>query len=170
MRYYTVYKTTNKLDGKFYIGKHETNDLEDGYLGSGKLLKRAIKKYGKENFEKIILHVFETEEEMNQKEKELVVINEMSYNRCEGGKGGWGYINRTISVDQKREAGRLGGAIGGKKKNLRLAAIMRERHRLGLVKYDKFTGKRHSEETKRQIGLSISIAKQTKREYSLLCA
>lgn len=93
MIYYTIYKITNKFNGKYYIGKHQTNNLDDGYMGSGKYLKHAINKYGIECFSKEILHVFATEEEMNQKEKELVVINEHSYNLCEGGKGGFSYIN-----------------------------------------------------------------------------
>ena len=83
--FYTVYKITNNLNGKYYIGKHQTKDLNDGYMGSGKFLKRAIKKCGLDNFSKEILHVFPTEQEMNDKEKELVTLNEMCYNRCEGG-------------------------------------------------------------------------------------
>ena len=91
--YYTIYKITNKVNGKYYIGKHQTKDLNDGYMGSGKLLKFAINKYGIENFTKEILHTFKTEEEMNAKEKELVVISEQTYNLNEGGYGGFGYIN-----------------------------------------------------------------------------
>lgn len=114
--YFIVYKTTNKINGKFYIGKHQTTDLNDGYFGSGKLLKRAIKKYGKENFLSEILHVFQTEEEMNQKEKELVIIGKMSYNLCEGGKGGFGYINRKVlTVEDRRKNGSIGGKLSGSK-------------------------------------------------------
>ncbi len=91
--YYTIYKITNKLNGKFYIGKHKTKNLDDGYMGSGKLIKRAIKKHGVENFKKEILHIFETESEMNEAEKQLIVIGEGSYNLCPGGEGGFGYIN-----------------------------------------------------------------------------
>lgn len=74
---------------------HKTANLDDDYMGSGKRLKHAIKKYGIENFKKEILYVFDNEEDMKDKEKELVVLNEMSYNLCEGGKGGFSYINKT---------------------------------------------------------------------------
>ena len=91
--FYTVYKITNKINGKYYIGMHRTNNLNDGYMGSGKILKKAILKYGIENFVKEILFVFDNEKDMKNKEKELVVISEMSYNMNEGGHGGFGYIN-----------------------------------------------------------------------------
>lgn len=94
---YTIYKITNKINGKQYIGKHQTNNVDDGYMGSGKLLKRAQARHGIENFSKEILHIFDTEEEMNAKEAELVTeqycARDDTYNICAGGKGGFGYIN-----------------------------------------------------------------------------
>lgn len=90
--FYTIYKTTNKINGKSYIGKHKTHDLNDEYLGSGIYLNRAINKYGRENFYKEILFVFDNEFDMNEKEKEL--INEeitkdaQYYNVALGGYGG----------------------------------------------------------------------------------
>jgi hypothetical protein len=101
--HYTIYKITNIINNKYYIGKHQTKNLDDDYMGSGKILKLAIKKYGIENFKKEILHIFANEEEMNAKEKELVVISEESYNLCDGGPGGFSYINRTIDFKQRNK-------------------------------------------------------------------
>lgn len=88
---YTIYKIRNLINGKIYIGKHRTNNLEDGYMGSGLLIQRAIEKYGIENFEKTILFVFDTEIEMNDKEFEIVdedfVKDESTYNLAIGGIG-----------------------------------------------------------------------------------
>lgn len=91
--FYTIYKITNKINGNFYIGKHQTKNLDDGYMGSGKLIKAAIKKHGIEKFTKEILHVFDNDHDMNEAEKELVILGEGCYNLCPGGSGGFGYIN-----------------------------------------------------------------------------
>lgn len=89
---YYIYKITNLCNGKIYIGIHKTESLNDGYMGSGKLLKSAIKKYGKENFKKEILETFNNEEDMILKEKELVtdefVLDKNNYNIMPGGKFG----------------------------------------------------------------------------------
>ena len=54
--YFYLYQIINKLNDKIYVGVHKTDNLNDGYMGSGKILNRAIKKYGVENFEKDIYH------------------------------------------------------------------------------------------------------------------
>ncbi len=69
--HYTVYKTTNKINGKCYIGTHKTKDLNDGYMGSGTLLKRAIAKYGVEQFTKEILFDFDNPAAMKDLESNL---------------------------------------------------------------------------------------------------
>jgi hypothetical protein len=93
--HYTIYKTTNLINGKFYIGKHQTKNLNDDYIGSGKYLKSAIKKYGLNNFYREILYVYDTEKKMNLAEKILVVCDlEISYNICSGGQGGFSFINQ----------------------------------------------------------------------------
>jgi hypothetical protein len=93
---YIIYKTTNKLNGRFYIGKHKCESLAfDGYLGSGRLLLAAVKKYCESNFERETLAVYESQEDMDAAEFEIVCadfLRENSgrcYNLAIGGKGGF---------------------------------------------------------------------------------
>jgi hypothetical protein len=94
-QYFYVYKITNILTGKLYIGCHQTNDLNDGYMGSGKYLKRAYNKYGKENFVKEILSFYPNQEQMFKAEAEIVtrefIAQDNNYNMAPGGKGGFIY-------------------------------------------------------------------------------
>lgn len=94
---HTIYKTTNLVNGKFYIGVHKTDDPQDEYLGSGKLIRLAVAKYGEQNFRKEILFEFSDESEAFKKEEELVEQNRgnpLSYNLRKGGAGGFDYMNR----------------------------------------------------------------------------
>lgn len=111
--FYTVYRITCQLNNKIYIGKHKTNDLNDNYMGSGNLIRRAIKKYGAENFTKEILYVFNSEVEMNAKEAELVEVGLHTYNLCPGGQGGFGYINERKLGYQLTSDSRMRGSILG---------------------------------------------------------
>lgn len=92
MIHYT-YKITNTLNGKYYLGMHSQDESsEDTYMGSGKALKIAIKKYGKEAFTKEILGYFSSREELELAEKSLVTLevvkDRKSYNMKTGGEGG----------------------------------------------------------------------------------
>lgn len=97
MKYFLIYKITNLTNNKIYIGKHITENKNDDYFGSGKLIKKAIKKYGIENFKKEILLECSSKEEMDQKEKEFVddvfVKSKNTYNLKIGGDGGFDFIN-----------------------------------------------------------------------------
>jgi hypothetical protein len=99
------YKIENKINGNFYYGVHKTNNLEDGYMGSGKRIKYAIKKYGKENFKKEILFFFDTYQEALNFEAEIVnenlLLDTHCYNLMKGGLGGWEYINQNHSIKLK---------------------------------------------------------------------
>lgn len=87
-----VYMTTCLINGKKYIGKYEGNET-DKYLGSGKLLRRAIKKYGESNFRRTILERYQTVTETRSGEvywieKFNAVKSDEFYNIAEGGEGG----------------------------------------------------------------------------------
>lgn len=94
---YTVYKTVNKANGKFYLGVHKTSNPMDEYLGSGTYIKRAVAKYGQSGFTKEILFEYETQEEGWDKEDELIELNRnnpLCTNIRKGGSGGFDYINK----------------------------------------------------------------------------
>lgn len=167
--YYTIYKITNQVNGKIYIGSHKTKDLNDDYMGSGKYLKHSQEKYGIDKFTKEILFVFETVEEMYAKEAELVneefLATENTYNLKIGGYGGWDYINSSeetrIQKNKKaREKAnesikRLYGVDNPAKLNSvkeALSRAMKKRISNGFKPIPpSFSGKTHKEETKEKI-------------------
>ena len=180
MFFYLIYKTTNKLNGKYYIGQHVTQDLDDGYLGSGKRFGNALRKYGAENFEREILHFCESFEEMNQKEAEIVteeVVNDpMSYNLMLGGKGNWYFVNQNYPKERRKELGRSWKKTqeeyyrknpeAWKLRNERLAAIVRADYASGKRKpVCSFTGRQHTEETKQKMS-AASKGKQAGEKNS----
>ena len=88
-----IYKTTCDVTGRWYIGMHSTNNLDDNYMGSGTRLRHSIRKYGVENHTKEILEFCETREELIIKEIEIVNSDLIQLKLCmnlkEGGSGGF---------------------------------------------------------------------------------
>jgi hypothetical protein len=107
-KYHYIYKTTCKITGKFYVGMHSTDNLEDGYLGSGKILGYSRKKYGDENHVREILEFCSSRDELKQREKEIVneelLANPLNINLKYGGEGGWDHL----SADQLKKFRRAG--------------------------------------------------------------
>lgn len=87
--YCFVYMTTNLLNNKIYVGVHTTNNLDDEYIGSGKLFLKAVKKYGKHNFKCEILKYTLTKKHALLIEKSIVnstfIMESTNYNIKEGG-------------------------------------------------------------------------------------
>ncbi len=88
-----IYKTICNVTGKWYIGMHSTTKLDDGYMGSGTILRHSIRKHGVENHTKEILEYHPTREELVFREIEIVNKELISDGKCmnlkEGGKGGF---------------------------------------------------------------------------------
>jgi group I intron endonuclease len=158
---YTIYRTTNKINGKIYIGKHQTENPNDAYLGSGIALRNAIKKYGIENFEKIILFDFDTEKEMNDKERELIteefVKRKETYNKGVGGEGGPHFKGKTHTDETRKKLSEI-----SKNKPKVYTKESKERHaEAGRRRVwseetrrkisEKAKGRKHSEETKKKL-------------------
>ena len=99
-----LYRTENLENGKFYIGI-TINPVDSGYLGSGKLLKRAVKKYGREKFKRIDLKEFDNRKKARKAEIEIVtqelVDNHNCYNVALGGRAGSPGNSRSEEVRRK---------------------------------------------------------------------
>lgn len=91
--YHFIYKTTNLLTNRYYYGMHSTDSLEDDYLGSGKRLRYSIRKYGRENHQREIIEFCKNREELKNREKEIINLNEIAKKDCMnlmvGGNGGF---------------------------------------------------------------------------------
>lgn len=157
--YNYIYLITNKLNRKIYIGKHSTNNLEDGYMGSGKLIKKAIQKYGIENFTKEYLAFCDTEDTLNWFEKFYIKkykARENGYNLTDGGDGVIGItgMKRSDETKKKLSNSHKGKLFSDEHKNkLSVAHKGKQRseeHKRKLSESNK--GKRRSEETRIKIG------------------
>jgi hypothetical protein len=106
-----IYITTNKINGNRYIGQHKSKDWNSNYIGSGKLLHYAIKKYGKESFTCFPLAWAWNKKELNQLEINYIAHYKPEYNLSKGGESGNnGYV---FTDEQKRK---LSESLKGKKK------------------------------------------------------
>lgn len=175
--YYLIYKITNTINNKIYIGKHQTDNKDDDYMGSGKILKRAIEKYGIDKFKKEILFECSSLEEMNQKEADIVdeefVARLDTYNIKLGGQGGWDFCNNDSEIKSKNaknnwlKYGNEHPILKGYRHffdNMSESEYQEFSLKIsnGLKLYYKhnpnpFLGKKHTEESKRKIGLANSI-------------
>jgi len=160
--YYIIYETTCVVNNKTYIGCHATDNLDDGYMGSGKLLLAAFKKYGRENFKKTILHIYDNPQDMFSKETELVnedfVSSKSSYNLVPGGSGGF----KVQDIDEwksKLKSSRKGrtpakGLIHSEETKQKISSSLKGRPTWNKGLPGTWTGKTHSEESKKKISAS----------------
>lgn len=96
-KFHLLYKTTCTVTGRYYVGMHSTDDLQDGYVGSGKRLRHSISKHGLENHKTEVLELCESRSQLRKREAELVDLERMKDPQCMnlklGGEGGWDHID-----------------------------------------------------------------------------
>jgi group I intron endonuclease len=169
--YYYLYEVTNLVNGRTYIGQHITDDLEDGYLGSGKALKSAIKKYGRDKFKKEILAFANGPTSLNFMERCMVPLwwaeLPTNYNMVEGGGNG---ARMSAEARKKISLGRKGKKFGPMPEAQRLAMSQRMKGKLP-PQFAKLTGenhprrgKKHSEEARAKMSASQMGQKRTRSE------
>jgi len=166
--FYYLYEIKNLINGKIYVGVHKTRDMNDGYMGSGKVILRAIEKHGTNNFKKVILEQFDNPAAMYAREKEVVNEDFLSrkdvYNLRRGGTGGFDYINKSTSYEDRSKRNKLiykntGGADRTLLANQSTAKLRENPEwflwwKSTLPVQQTFLGKKHSSESKRAIGLA----------------
>lgn len=154
-KYHFTYQTKNIINGKTYIGVHSTNNLNDGYIGSGKALLNSVKKHGKENFKVIIMNFFESSKEAFEEESFLVddawVKDRNNYNMSIGGFGG----NLGEKINKKRSESIKNRKIKiSNETRLKISESARGRKASDETKIKMSAsqkGRKHSEETKEKI-------------------
>ena len=169
--FYYLYEIKNNLNDKIYVGVHKTKNMDDGYMGSGKVIQRAIQKNGLENFTKTIRETFDNSEAMFRREKEVVtdefLARSDTYNLRRGGFGGFDYLNKTglNRGGKSRETHQTGWKTFAKNDNNIAKHLDRWRkiQHLGAIarmeKFPKgtFDGRLHSENTKLAIGEKSAV-------------
>lgn len=152
---YTVYKTTHMPTGRFYIGRHVTNDPHDKYLGSGVVIERMLNAHPASDFLKDVLEVFDTPEEMILAEERYIRAHwgsELLLNLVIGDPYFTGWLEVSQATRDKISAKHRGKKISDEHK----AAISKAH--LGKTRSDEtkekmranhkgMTGKRHAAET-----------------------
>ena len=149
-KYHFIYKTTNLLSGRYYIGMHSTDELNDGYLGSGTLLRRSINKHGKENHSIEILEFLNSREELAAREKQIVSLQEIAKKECMNLKvGGLGGLS-----SEKHKQNFINAGLDSRKvcrQDLKWVAWHSVQIKLGQEKsnfnHKTFLGKTHTTET-----------------------
>lgn len=149
MKYHYIYQITNNLNSKIYVGVHSSTDLNDNYMGSGVALQHAYNKYGIANFTKVILHIFDTRDQANESEAEIVneqfVSRRDTYNIMPGGLS----VLHTDESKAKISAGNKG------KKVTDTSKMCMAQQKVAKERVNPFKGKKHTAESKQKMSDSI---------------
>ena len=152
-KYHYIYKTTCNVTNRYYIGMHSTDDLDDGYIGSGKQLWHSINYHSRDEHSIEILEFLPNRESLKKRESEIVteelLSDDMCMNLVLGGEGGWhrfaneGFMRKMNTDPEFRK---------------RFSERMTEQNHKwwseGMFEVNGFYGKKHTEETKKKISES----------------
>lgn len=168
-KYHFIYKTTDTRNGNFYIGMHSTDNLNDGYVGSGDRIKNLKYKHGTEIFNIEILEFLPDRESLKKREQEIVNSDLLKEDKCmnlrTGGEGGfcndehkknfiegskkYNFKNRWDDIEFRR------------KKFFETSNRFKKYWEDGKLKHHPWVkGKKHTDETKRKIGESNSLSQK----------
>lgn len=159
-KYHYIYKTTCQVTGKFYVGMHSTDDLDDGYLGSGKILGYSRAKHGDENHKKEILELLPDRAALKVREAEVVneelLADPLCINLKYGGEGGglfWSELQRknaTVAGNRSPKRKDIAKKIVATKRERGIKAFGGKNDTYGML------GKQHSAESKQKMSQSNS--------------
>ena len=161
--YHIVYQTTNLINGKVYVGKHSTKNLDDGYLGSGRALLKAITKYGKENFKREVLGQYQTAEDAYAAEKQIVdrafAESTSTYNLILGGVQSCHHEPKNPDQAHANKVKANAKLWANPEQRAHICKCLSERNKRfwaeGKFQYHlDWTGKRHKQETKAKMRAS----------------
>jgi group I intron endonuclease len=158
-QYNFIYRTTCKINNKYYIGMHSTDNLDDGYIGSGKKLWRYIRKYGRDSFDFEILEFLPDRKSLVAREHEIVneqtINDKMCLNIAIGGSGGFRSENHRKKFLRAAKSARekmLKDPNHRKFITEKLLQYTIENHKKGLYPPPpNWLGKKHKEESKVKI-------------------
>lgn len=179
-KYHYIYKTTCKVTNKFYVGMHSTDNLEDGYIGSGKRLWHSIRKHGLDNHVKEILEFLPNRSSLKSREKEIVNERFLQDTNCLNIQiGGGGGFSSDEHLEKFQSAGVL--AAVEKLKDLRkcnnwvskysetMSIALRKSYMEGKKSANTFTDKKHSEKTKQKMREKASQRNKEKNSQYGTC-
>lgn len=151
-----IYKTTNKLNNKVYIGKKQSSIFIESYYGSGTIIKKAINKYGLNNFIVELICIAYSLDELNKMEKENIKYYKNKYKRdcyniASGGQGG----NLLLYAPESKRREAIEKMVSTRKDNLIGIGKNNPMYQSGTKGFHPLLGKNHSQETKNKISKSL---------------
>jgi len=156
-KYHYIYKITRD-DGRYYIGMHSTDNLDDGYFGSGKLITRSVKQHGVEKHKKEILEFLSSRISLKERERQLVNEEIVSDPKCMNiALGGHpsGFFTKAQQVNASI-AGNRSSKRDHKVISEKILQTKRERNSFNRSQWGNWQGRKHSEETKAKMKATIA--------------